>query len=142
MTIPNSRDALVALRRKWPNAACRPLDDGQTLFCVPGVKLDHGKWNAESATVWFVVPESFPFVPPQDFYVDGLRLAHGGDPGLTATDKPRWSEKTITKCFNRALLWDREHDTLYTWVRMCQRWFARRVDGHEYLSEENVVSHG
>lgn len=124
------------LLAQWPGSTHRVLDHGSVLFSVPGVKLDAGKWNAEAATVLIVTPPGFPWTPPENFWTEGrLALIHGGLPALTATDSPRWAAgRTLTKCFNRALLWSRDQDTVSTAVRMCQRWFARRVDGHEFAS--------
>lgn len=59
----------------------QPMRSGGWLVTVPDLALVPG-WNRTHATVHFVLPPAFPFVPPSHFWVEPgyFRLADGMPP--------------------------------------------------------------
>lgn len=84
------------------------------------VHLPRG-WNAEWASVYFLVPVGYPFNRPRKFITAGnLRLEHGGHPVATESVKggTRWSWSST--------VWNERYDTLVTFVNLIRRRFEQQ----------------
>jgi hypothetical protein len=87
-------EEVKALQEKYPN-----LQHGANYdwVMIPNYRLPDG-WNLKTTRLLFLIPNTYPLTPPDNFYVDsGIRRKDGGMPsgyteGQSVAVPGRWSQ--------------------------------------------------
>lgn len=77
-------EQFAVLRKRWPQATMErsPRENNGQLVTIPDFPLPEG-YDRPTCTVYFHVPDGYPYLPPHDFYTSELRRADGNEPFMT-----------------------------------------------------------
>jgi hypothetical protein len=122
------QDQFVALQEIFPGATLTALD-GVHLITLPSVSLPPG-WSSPATPIWFVVPNGYPYAPPDCFWADQfLRLENGQMPqnaqiGNVAPGQP--NRETLWFSWHIQQAWKPGTSDLLTYVKVIRNRFEER----------------
>lgn len=108
------------LQARYPGVAARDLPSGAVLITVPDIGVPPG-WNAELATIRFVVPVGYPNAQPDCFFVEpAILLKNNAVPRNTGTQQiPETSDTWFWFSWHMEPgLWKANRDDLLTYLHV------------------------
>jgi hypothetical protein len=110
---------LVLLRKAYPSADVRSMQDGSFLLSISAIPLPSG-WNRTQTSVWFVIPIGYPVAKPDCFWADqDLRLADGRQPMNTNIQAMPNQEMKLWFSWHTQK-WNPNADSLLTYIHVVE----------------------
>lgn len=120
--LPSVEAQIARLREDYAQVEVCPQPDGTTHMVVGPVRLD-GAWSTATSRVLVVLPLGYPQARPSGFFADpDVRLAVGGEPAGSG-QQPIAGEQWRAFCW-QPTNWDQDRETLWRYVKFCERRFA------------------